>query len=144
MQTFMPYSDFELSAMCLDWQRLGKQRSEAQSILNIITGKAKKNKYGKVSWSNHPAVLMWKGYEEALRLYFNVILREWKSRGYKNTMVPEPFDERRLIVPKWFGDERFHLSHQSNLLRKNFQYYSKFGWKVDPEMEYFWPTHNGY
>lgn len=144
MQTFLPYSDYELSAMCLDRQRLGKQRLETKGILNILEGKAKKNKYGNVAWSNHPAVLMWKGYEEALRLYFNVIRREWISRGYVNTMRKEPFNQYKLIMPPWWGDERFHLSHQSNLLRKDFNHYSKFGWEVGPDLDYFWPTKMGY
>jgi hypothetical protein len=36
MQTFMPYSDFEKTARCLDNKRLGKQRVEAWQILNTL------------------------------------------------------------------------------------------------------------
>lgn len=36
MQTFMPYSDFEKVAQCLDNKRLGKQRVEALQIYNVL------------------------------------------------------------------------------------------------------------
>lgn len=82
MQTFLPYPDFVKSAECLDYRRLGKQRVEAKQILDILL-----NETDKKGWRNHPAVLMWKGYEEALALYHDTIILEWKNRGYKNSMV---------------------------------------------------------
>jgi len=86
----------------LDYRRLGKQRVEAKQILNILLGKAKVNRNGKIPWSNHPAVLMWKGYEEGLKQYYNVIVLEWINRGYKNNMpliTPNQF----IIYPPWLG-----------------------------------------
>ena len=41
-------------------------------------------------------------------------------------------------LPLWFGNENFHASHISNLLRKNFEYYSQFGWKEDINLPYVW------
>ena len=76
MQTFLPYADFVKTAKCLDYRRLGKQRVEAFQILNILEGKTTK-----AGWKHHPAVLMWEGYENALKKYFNDISSEWKSRG---------------------------------------------------------------
>jgi len=138
MQTFLPYPNFWPTAKCLDYRRLGKQRVEANQILNIITGKAKPNKKGGIAWINHPAVKMWWGYENCLVLYRNVIISEWVSRGYNNNM---PLLDVKLPItyPKWFGNKLFHASHRANLLRKDFEYYSQFGWNEDPEMEYFWP-----
>ena len=66
MQTFLPHSNFRKTARYLDYRRLGKQRVEAYQILNVLTGKSKGN-----GWKNHPAVKMWKGYENALKLYLN-------------------------------------------------------------------------
>ena len=63
MQTFLPYSDFERSAKTLDYKRLGKQRVEAYQILQALSDP----NYG---WQNHPAVKMWRGYEEALVAYY--------------------------------------------------------------------------
>lgn len=138
MQTFLPYSSFFTSAYCLDFKRLGKQRVEAKQILNILMGRAKKNEKGQVAWIHHPAVKMWCGYEVALGWYYNIILQEWICRGYKNSM---PFEDLngQLIFPPWLGNPRFHSSHRANLLRKNFEYYSRFNWTEDPSNEYFWP-----
>lgn len=153
MQTFLPYPDFAKSAQSLDYRRLGKQRVEAMQMINILTGKHnEKNKHimldifstldskkGKSSWANHPAVLMWKGHENALKHYFNVISLEWIGRGYKHNMgfidINESFD-----FPKWIGDERFHLAHQSNLIRKKPEYYGPMFPGVPDDLEYVWPS----
>ena len=62
MQTFLPYSCFKQTANCLDYRRLGKQRVEAFQILNILEDITPNSR-----WKTHPAVLMWKGYENALK-----------------------------------------------------------------------------
>ena len=138
MQTFLPYADFSLSASVLDYRRLGKQRVEALQIYNALVDNPtlQGNKYK--GWLNHPAVLMWKGYEEALLLYKNKMIEEWRDvREYNNTMeiveVPDSIE-----MPPWVGDERVHASHRSNLLRKDFEFYSKFGWQEDTDLEYYW------
>lgn len=138
MQTFLPYSDFSDSASCLDYRRLGKQRVEAMQIINVLEGKAKKTKTGKIAWQNHPAVLMWKNNIDALKLYCNIIIKEWISRGYKNNMSFYIIDKNNIEMPKWLGNNEFHKSHRSNLLRKDFNYYSKFGWKESDNLPYIW------
>ena len=138
MQTFLPYEDFSLSASVLDYRRLGKQRVEALQIYNALVDNPtlQGNKYK--GWLNHPAVLMWKGYEEALLLYKNKMIEEWRDvREYNNTMeIVEVPDS--IKMPPWVGDERVHASHRSNLLRKDFEFYSKFGWQEDTDLEYYW------
>jgi hypothetical protein len=130
MQTFLPYKSFEDSARCLDYRRLGKQRVEARQIYNAI-----RNKGG---WFNHPVVKMWVGYENALLEYSNVIIREWIRRGFKNTMMlVDIYGE--VKNPLWLGDEVFHSAHRSNLLRKDFDYYSKFNWHEPLDLPYVWP-----
>lgn len=130
MQTFLPVPSFEESARILDYRRLGKQRVEAKQILDALTGRSK-------GWVNHPATLMWKGYEDALAQYMTVCIDEWIRRGYKNTMatcrVLYP------VLPPWVGDLAFHAAHRSNLLRKAPDYYSKFGWSEGPDLPYIWP-----
>ena len=135
MQTFLPYADFRKTVKCLDYRRLGKQRVEAYQILKILNGETNR-------WVNHPAVLMWRGYENALGLYMNHCILEWVSRGYNNNMRYATIVALDVVLPSWFGDENFHASHRSNLLRKNFEYYSQFGWNETSEMEYVWPVRN--
>ena len=133
MQTFMPYPNMSKSLEVLDSRRLGKQRVEAFQILNILLERTDKK-----GWKNHPAVKMWKGYENALKLYFNKAVELWISRGYKNNMKFEKI-KGKIILPKWFGNEKFHASHRSNLLRKNKEHYEKFGWSEKNNLDYVWP-----
>lgn len=134
MQTFLPYPNFVKSAICLDWKRLGKQRVEAYQILNIINDSSYQG-----SWSHHPAILMWIGYDEALKLYFNIISTEWVNRGYNHNMSFFKINYDLLNMPYWLGDWRLHLSHQSNLLRKNNSWYSQF-FDGPNDWPYYWPS----
>lgn len=134
MQTFLPYDDFALSAKCLDWRRLGKQRVEAFQILKALTTPS----YG---WQNHPAVKMWRGYEDALGLYMNLCIEEWKRRGYKNTMTLAPLRFHDSVpTPPWLGRRTFHESHQSNLVRKDPEHYRQFFPRVAVDLPYVWPV----
>ena len=136
MQTFLPYESFEKSAQTLDWRRLGKQRVEGMQIINAITGKKRKDGKPYKGWINHPCSVMWKDYVPALKHYTNVIIQEWINRGYNNNM--EFYDTGKIIMPDWIGNEKFHSSHRANLLRKDFDYYSQFGWTENPERPYVW------
>jgi hypothetical protein len=148
MQTFLPYSSFTKSASVLDNLRLGKQRVEVLQILHsLILNKG---------WIHHPAVRMWKGYEKSLSEYGIAICKEWISRGFKDNCLVQLqtinqllggyiiFDEVNKICrtekPKWFGNEQFHSSHKSNLLRKFPEWYDKYGWTESNDLPYYWPT----
>ena len=138
MQTFLPYPDFRLSVQCLDSKRLGKQRVEAKQILNILLNRTQTK-----GWRNHPTTLMWVGYANALKLYFNECVQEWLSRGYVNRM-PMEIISGKIVYPPWFGDDRLHASHRSNLLRKDPGFYGKYDWKETPNLPYFWPHREGF
>lgn len=132
MQTFLPLPDFKKSVEVLDYKRLGKQRVETYQVLNILL-----NRTDSKGWVNHPVTRMWRGFEEALKVYQNFTITEWISRGYNNNMSLEVIDESKLVMPFWFGDDRIHRSHRSNLLRKNFEYYSQF-FSEPTDLEYYW------
>lgn len=133
MQTFLPYRSFERSLKVLDSKRLGKQRLEAMQLVRSI-----ENPTGK-GWMNHPARLQWIGYLDALKLYFNISVDEWVSRGYNNTMSKYDIPVE-IEYPWWLGKRRFHSSHRSRLLAKDYEFYSKYGWKDDPTAGYWWPV----
>jgi hypothetical protein len=134
MQTFLPYPDLKESVRVLDYRRLGKQRVETFQVLNILLDRTPTK-----GWRNHPVTLMWAGYEPALQLYQNYTIQEWIDRGYKNTMQYEEVNPNSVVMPPWFGLEEFHRSHRSNLLRKDYGYYSQY-FDEDPTLEYYWPT----
>jgi hypothetical protein len=82
---------------------------------------------------------MWRGHEDHLRLYLNATMDEWERRGFRNVLMrrqpalgPAP--------PAWWGDERLHASHRSNLLRKDPEWYGRFAWVEPPDLPYFWPV----
>lgn len=132
MQTFLPYPDFEQSLRCLDKRRLLKQVVEAGQIYNTLINNSK-------AWSNHPAVLMWKGYENALAQYHNVAYSVGISLGINWKVVKPIIIEGEVIIPFWFGNEVFHNSHKSNLFRKDPIYYQAFN-DIGPSLPYFWPV----
>lgn len=139
MQTFLPYEDFEKSAKSLDRQRLGKQRVETMQIMNAILNPD----YG---WQNHPAVNMWRGHIVTLMDYQAAICSEWTSRGYKDTCLEKSFSlldqySPDILIgrPEWVGNYEFHLSHQSNLLRKYPEHYSQYFVNVPDDLPYVWP-----
>ena len=150
VQTFLPFADFDASARVLDDRRLGKQRVEALQVLRAAT----RPRYG---WRHHPAVLMWRGYEEALGAYGVAVCREWCRRGHADTCrtkilddlraagvrVP-PRSQRRLaaagLLPPWLGDEALHRSHRSALRRKDPDWYGPRLDDVPTDLPYVWPV----
>jgi hypothetical protein len=43
-------------------------------------------------------------------------------------------------LPVWWSNEDFYSSHRSALLYKNYGWYSQFGWKEEPKLDYIWPV----
>lgn len=135
MQTFLPLSSFQESAKHLDKQRLWKQVVEAHQILNCLAGK------GDGGWTSHPAVKMWYGYENALKLYYNTFFDVVKNDlGYNIKKLRRKRISGEVVMPHWLGRDDFHSSHRAALLFKNPEFYSKFGWSETPKLEYVWPA----
>ena len=139
MQTFLPFPCFNSSVKALDNKRLGKQRVEGKQILDILENRSPSSR-----WRNHPAVKMWRGYENALKFYINCCIEEWTSRTnedgvyFKNTMEVYAIS-KPIEYPWWFGKEKFHEAHRSNLLRKDYSFYSKYCWQEPTNLPYIWP-----
>jgi len=133
VQTFLPYPDFQQSAACLDYRRLGKQRLEAFQLLRVLHEPERRG------WSRHPAALMWSGYEDALGLYMNTIITEWVRRGFRNSMELARISDQPKM-PWWLGAPEFHAAHRSNLLRKDPEFYGRYGWSEPPDLPYVWPV----
>lgn len=138
MQTFLPYPSFKESAQCLDKRRLNKQIVECQQILNALLNPEAKG------WKNHPAVLMWKGSELQLLAYVIQCYCVWSNNGEKKHKSMDSILAMSLpsetLIPSWLGDKEFHDSHKSNLLRKDFEFYSQYNWNIPSNLEYVWPT----
>lgn len=143
MQTFLPYASFARTARVLDTRRLGKQRVEALQILRAL----ELEDYG---WRHHPAVCMWRGYEDALAAYGVAIGREWIRRGHRDTCIAQIIElapcggalspgELRERMPPWMGWRALHRSHQSALVRKEPEHYRPLFPHVPDNLPYVWP-----
>ena len=150
MQTFLPYSNFRMTAEALDRRRLGKQRVEALQILNALTVPGH-------GWRNHPPVLMWRGHEEALVRYGLDVCAVWCELGFNDTCATKLTDAARTrldiapirtqaeldaagALPPWLGDEDLHRSHRASLLRKDPEHYrAQFDDEPD-DPDYVWPV----
>ena len=146
MQTFLPYESYLECAQVLDNARLGKQRVECLQIMKAIAGCYDSTG----AWKNHPAVKMWRDYPLSLLTYSRIICIEWRRRGFKDTCENKMLDiyNRYLedkqgfyVFPPFLGDERLHLSHRSNLLRKDEKHYRQyFGEDCPNNLNYYWPV----
>jgi len=154
IKTLLPFEDFDKSAKCLDNKRLNRQGLEVLQILEILMGEA-----GPKAWTNHPAILMWKGSEYWLVKYGITCCKEWLDRGFETpqlemfeklgekiqlyhdnffrlhkTSNPYAVPDKYYHRPDWLGDEKLHSSHRKALLFKRFDWYKRFRW---PETEEF-------
>lgn len=130
MQTFLPYDTFEASLRCLDNVRFVNQMRETKTLLSA-------NLVGN-GWSNHPAAVMWLGYEDALTeyLWVNAMMHLRRGGNIRFELPPRP---RIWEHPWWLGTLRFHIPHQKALLAKDHRFYKKYDWVVLPEIAYEWP-----
>jgi len=149
MQTFVPYADFSESAAVLDNKRLNKQLLEGRQIYKILASNQLKG-----AWVNHPAVKMWRGFDNALFEYLRVIKDECVYRNIQTeknwNALTEMYEWNwnrgdSVVMPPWWGDGRIHQSHRNNLYKKDPEYYAQF--KNDdfvsccPNCSYVWASH---
>lgn len=133
--TFITSDCVEDCASALDSKRLNKQISECMWILKDLENNTN---------TTQPSVAMWIGYNDALKLYTNACIEEWKSRG-KNTQY-ELFEIRNYEAPWWWGWNELILSHKLSLIRKDEKYYADMFCLQDEEIMhirkvgYVWPS----
>jgi hypothetical protein len=155
MQTFLPHKNFRESAQALDSRRLNKQLLEGRQIYSILVLDRQSG-----GWVRHPAVLMWKGYENVLFQYLSALRDECEARNIRWQKNWEEIlrlhdinqdrilddDEEEQQYPQWINDERIYESHRFNLFRKDPEYYIEFAdsknFPCCIECNYFWPSHN--
>jgi hypothetical protein len=86
-------------------------------ILKTLNSPPEENR----GWRNHPAVLMWSGYTEALVDYGIHCCEAYAVRGFPdNGMANQILDYswgNEVVLPPWFGGE-IHSTHRAALLRK--------------------------
>lgn len=140
MQTFMTHDNYVDTAKALDTKRLGKQRVEAYQILKALRGD-----YADTgAWVNHPATVMWRNHSYDLALYGLTISMEFYERGFDGWNMVEIFtdfqtqlrDNNSEQYPWWVNSQLLTMTHQSNLVRKDADYYT---FNVPSNIPYVWP-----
>lgn len=136
VNTFLPDESFKTSLASLDNRRLGKQRVETKQILRALRGET-------TGWRNHPAARMWNGCEGTLARYGIYACKIWIDRGFEDNLLAY-FEEMEndypvFHTPWWIGLDTFHISHRSNLIRKDPGRYGLFWPGVPPDLPYYWP-----
>ncbi len=136
MQTFMPLPDYWDSMRTLDKRRLGNQVwREGYTLIQS-------------HWPHHPAAKMWQGHFDQLGLYLYAGTQVMREREWYKPKIVDKwakiYDELRVSfptssIPSWMGNEEFHASHRSNLLRKDPEWYGQFGWTESDDLPYVWP-----
>ena len=157
MQTFLSEFTFSGAAEVLDKKRLQKQLLEGRQILDILLDKPE------ARWRNHPAVLMWKGYEYYLYLYCKRMMEECVEQGIN--VEKNALQLHRHIVtimsrglseepPVWWVDgelqERIVVTHRARLYVKKPEHYPQYEqWVGKAETmrccshcNYFWYPHH--
>ncbi|MDQ1671983.1 MAG: hypothetical protein QOC98_545 [Frankiaceae bacterium] len=101
-------------------------------------------------WRTHPVVLMWRGFEPVLDDYQRAVCAEWVRRGFRDTcsakttgLLLESGVARSVGAPAWLGHPPLHLSHQSNLVRKDPAIYAERFPGVPDDLPYVWPVQVG-
>jgi hypothetical protein len=141
VNTFLPCADYAEGFRTLDTKRLGKQRLETLQIARHLVGVDPE-----FPWGTHPCVRMWRGYAHELCRYGLAACAEWTSRGHADSIADRLtrilewhsvgyYDFKR---PAWTLDPRTHLSHRSNLIRKDRAFYSRWWPDIPADLPYIW------
>lgn len=158
MQTFLPSANPVTAARILDSKRLNKQILECYQILNVLSGKSPTG-----GWRNHPAVLMWKGYERGLWQYVQAMIREARNRGIRtenneanlNRLKDQCWKSWGNTPPSFWNDTsklmRVITTHRASLFDKDPIHYVRFGYAKHSlynqpccsTCKYYWITHEG-
>lgn len=156
MQTFLPSANATIAARLLDSKRLNKQILECYQILNVLSGQSPTG-----GWRNHPAVLMWKGYERGLWSYVQAMILEAKQRGIRTENNENNLNRLKSICWDTWGDNkpsfwndpnkvmRVTTTHKASLFDKDPIYYARFGYAKHSiynspccsSCKYYWVTH---
>lgn len=147
MQTFILFLNLWRTFAALDIRRLSKQRVEALHIYRVIAGFESGGR-----WRYAPAVRMWFGHDEVLKLYILICCRCWELRGGRNELMRQyirqyridHIDHDRLAqqYPLWLQGEAGRVltgSHRGQLCRKNPVTYRRFWPLLGLHKGYWWP-----
>lgn len=167
MQTFLPVPNLITSARILDNKRLGKQRVEAFQIISTLDGTMKgwENHPAVKMWEGYEkclglygmiccAVWMQRGFKDWMYYKFSIVVFDSIPKEERPPLplysdypeqwmkINRKFVDSYIIYPPWWGNEDFHRSHQSNLVRKDPGKYRQVFPSIPNNLPYIWPKYS--
>ncbi len=149
LRTWLPADTFIASATLLHDNEVYRIRQHVLFILNVLAGRHQHMRHS-------PHVVMWRGAELQLVAYGTTMCREWRQRGHDDKLEAQiyAFGEEALRIgtltpqlngnkPWWLGNEGFHLSHRSGLVKINPEYYKTLWKDVSPDLPMVSPDPTG-
>ena len=145
MQTLLPLPSFKQTASCLSDRDLKQQQIDVCELMDTFHDVEDPKPRG---WPiDHPVIDMWIGHEPQLCEYGLEMCEEWKARGHESEHFEQLIwhlecatsGDFLLTKPRWFGDMKFHNSHQSLLLRNNKEHYQQFFPNTSSTIPVVWP-----
>lgn len=139
MQVFITSQSFTESAQVLDSRRANKQIIECNQVYLAAIGASK-------GWSNHCITRLWKSDLSALMAFaWACYYKRINEGGNPVKPVADPdsvsikvqFDELSIKLPHFVKLSWWINSMRSHLLAKDYEYYSKFNWNVEPISGYY-------
>lgn len=82
---------------------------------------------------------MLRGFKDGVWEQLDVIGEDLENRENKARVEESSLILFNRNLPKWFGDPKFHLSHQSRLLQKDPSFYGEHFRNVPTNIPYIWP-----
>lgn len=112
MQVFIIGTPLE-TAQALDKLRLNKQIIECRQILDALNG-AK-------AWSNHPCVLQYRGYEQWLKLYANIL------EAYQDGRIGDAILSNLIVkeLTPSFHTQEYYTQMKRRLYTKDKEHYKQ-------------------
>ena len=124
MQVFIVGSPLE-TARALDAKRLRKQIIECRQILDALNGNS--------AWSNHPAVLQYRGYEMWLRHYMRCLECYVRSNMMLSAFISNESDK---IRPEWHTQEYFDQMKR-RLYTKDKEHYKQWAYLGESQENWY-------
>lgn len=138
MQVFIVGSPLE-TAMALDKRRLNRQIQETKVVLDALNG-AK-------TWSNHPCVLQYRGYEKWLTAYLNVLVHYRRyvvglcDANYLGAASIQDIVAKDLTPP--FHTAEYFKQMKRRLYTKDPVYYEEWAYLGESEDNWYWSPSEG-
>lgn len=162
IQTWLPHANLLASAAALHPDDLARQRIHNWQLISLLSCYLVSDEnLWHCCWREHPLVLQWKNYLPFLMEYNRAVAKVYNRGSATGGQLmpasqPDPVltqceelfdaaveagacDAEVSFVPGWIGNAGYHASHQSNLVRKNPEFYSNLFPNVTENLKYVWP-----